>query len=213
MDSAQLLDILGNENRRNILRLLSHRPHYVSEISGRLNVGPKVVIDHLNLLKGAGIVEFYVDEWRRKYFRIIDNIRLEVVVSPYSYGVEMMACPMTISTEKRRQLRQKYGSKNVLTSLRNEIQKLESLRHESMLTQRTSQAMIVELVDICAEIIDQITPDILEADVLLGLIKGYQTSESLAKELSAHLYEVEKTLHRLKEKEMVEKDEGKWRIR
>jgi len=33
-----LLDILGNENRRNILTLLSYRPCYVTEISEELGV-------------------------------------------------------------------------------------------------------------------------------------------------------------------------------
>src|SRR5665811_2332329 len=41
MDEAELLDILGNENRRNILKLLSLRPFYVTEISERLQVAPK----------------------------------------------------------------------------------------------------------------------------------------------------------------------------
>ncbi|MDQ1274790.1 MAG: ArsR family transcriptional regulator, partial [Euryarchaeota archaeon] len=54
MDPAKLLDILGNENRRKIIQLLANRPCYVSEISGRLGVGPKAIISHLNLLEQAG---------------------------------------------------------------------------------------------------------------------------------------------------------------
>ncbi|WP_459839722.1 ArsR/SmtB family transcription factor, partial [Halolamina litorea] len=47
MDSAVLLNLLGNENRRRILRLLSHKSCYVTEISEYLGVSPKAVIDHL----------------------------------------------------------------------------------------------------------------------------------------------------------------------
>ncbi|RLM32686.1 ArsR family transcriptional regulator, partial [Haloferax sp. Atlit-109R] len=47
MDSAVLLDLLGNENRRRILRLLATKPCYVTEISEYLDVSPKAVIDHL----------------------------------------------------------------------------------------------------------------------------------------------------------------------
>lgn len=54
MDSAVLLDLLGNENRRRILRLLSHKPCYVTEISEYLGVSPKAVIDHLRKLEDAG---------------------------------------------------------------------------------------------------------------------------------------------------------------
>lgn len=83
-----MLDILGNENRRRILQLLSRRPHYVSEISERLDIGPKAVIEHLDLLSRAGIVEFYTNDRRRKYCRIGNNVRLEVFISTHSYEVE-----------------------------------------------------------------------------------------------------------------------------
>ena len=34
-----------------------------------------------------GLIEYSVDEQRRKYFNIANNMRLEVSVSPYSYNV------------------------------------------------------------------------------------------------------------------------------
>jgi len=82
-----LLTILGNENRRRILQLLSRRPYYISEISERLDVGPKAIIEHLDLLSRAGLIEFYTDDQRRKYCHIIHNVRLEVSVSPNAYEV------------------------------------------------------------------------------------------------------------------------------
>jgi ArsR family transcriptional regulator len=88
MDSAELLDILGNENRRRILRLLSRKPCYVTEISEYLGVSPKAVIDHLRKLEEAGLVESRTDDQRRKYFSISRNLRLEVSVSPYEFGMK-----------------------------------------------------------------------------------------------------------------------------
>ena len=88
MDSAELLDILGNENRRRILRLLSRKPCYVTEISEYLGVSPKAVIDHLRRLEDAGLVESRTDDQRRKYFSISRNLRLEVSVSPYEFGMK-----------------------------------------------------------------------------------------------------------------------------
>ncbi|WP_435176088.1 metalloregulator ArsR/SmtB family transcription factor [Halorussus sp. AFM4] len=88
MDSAELLDILGNENRRRILRLLARRPCYVTEISEYLGVSPKAVIDHLRKLEDAGLVESRTDDQRRKYFSISRNLRLEVSVSPYEFGMK-----------------------------------------------------------------------------------------------------------------------------
>ncbi|CCQ37918.1 ArsR family transcription regulator [Natronomonas moolapensis 8.8.11] len=88
MDSAALLDLLGNENRRRILRLLSRKPCYVTEISEYLGVSPKAVIDHLRKLDEAGLVESHVDDGRRKYFSIARDFRLEVNVSPYEFGTK-----------------------------------------------------------------------------------------------------------------------------
>ena len=87
MDPIELLDILGNENRRRILQLLSFRPFYFNEIAKRLDVGPKAIIDHLEMLERAGLIECYHDQSRRKYFRIAMNTVLEIAVSPHSYGV------------------------------------------------------------------------------------------------------------------------------
>jgi len=100
MDSAVLLDLLGNENRRRILRLLAHKPCYVTEISEYLGVSPKAVIDHLRRLEDAGLVESRTDDQRRKYFNIAQNLRLEVSVSPYRFGAKS-AYPASRSLDMR----------------------------------------------------------------------------------------------------------------
>ena len=86
MDSAEFLDLLGNANRRRILRLLAQKPCYVTEISEQLGVSPKAVIDHLRKLEDAGLVESRTDDRRRKYFSISRHVSLEVTVSPYEFG-------------------------------------------------------------------------------------------------------------------------------
>ena len=88
MDAGALLDLLGNENRRRILRLLSRKPCYVTEISEHLGVSPKAVIDHLRKLEGAGLIESRTDDQRRKYFHIARNVRLEVTVAPYGFATK-----------------------------------------------------------------------------------------------------------------------------
>lgn len=86
MDSAEFLDLLGNGNRRRILRLLARKPCYVTEISEQLGVSPKAVIDHLEKLEDAGLIESKTDDRRRKYFSIARHVSLEVTVSPYEFG-------------------------------------------------------------------------------------------------------------------------------
>ena len=86
MDSAEFLDLLGNGNRRRILRLLARKPCYVTEISEQLGVSPKAVIDHLGKLEEAGLIESRTDDRQRKYFSISQHVSLEVTVSPYEFG-------------------------------------------------------------------------------------------------------------------------------
>lgn len=88
MDSAEFLDLLGNENRRRILQLLARKPCYVTEISEFLGVSPKAVIDHLRKLEDAGLIDSRTDDRRRKYFSINRHVRLEVTVSPYEFGTK-----------------------------------------------------------------------------------------------------------------------------
>ncbi len=98
LDPVELLDILGNENRRRILQLLSFRPFYFNEMAKRLDVGPKAVIDHLEMLERAGLIECYHDQSRRKYFRIARKTVVEIAVSPNSYGVRAYRSESTSGT-------------------------------------------------------------------------------------------------------------------
>ncbi len=49
LDPAGSLDVLGNENLRRILNILSFRPFYLNEIAKQLDVGVWTVIDHLEM--------------------------------------------------------------------------------------------------------------------------------------------------------------------
>ena len=210
MDSTKLLDILGNENRRKILKLLSHRPYYVSEIADQLNVGPKAILGHLDMLERAGLIECS-NEQRRKYFHIAGNFQLEVSVSPYLYGVESNS--IIIGAEERMRLRQDYSSTNALPNHNEKLQRLHSLRRELMLAHRSAQARIVELMNICSEMIDQITSDPIEAEILLAFVGGVKTPEMLSEELNISANKIERSLDQLKEKRIITERQKKWYIR
>ena len=92
-EHGRLLDVLGNETRRRILLLLTKRPYFISELSKELNVGQKAVLEHLRILEGAGLIEGRVEKIPRgrprKYYQIKRGIRLEVLLTPHSFGTEM----------------------------------------------------------------------------------------------------------------------------
>jgi ArsR family transcriptional regulator len=75
---ARILDILGNRNRRRIIELLRQKPCFVTEISDRLMLSPKAVIEHLQLMEREEILSFRLDDRRRKYYYLAHDISVMV---------------------------------------------------------------------------------------------------------------------------------------
>jgi ArsR family transcriptional regulator len=92
MDIEKLLNMLGNETRREILQMLSERPYYVSEISQELSIGQKAIIEHLSLMRGAGIIESKFEKVKkgrpRKYFLISKEVMLEVSIGTDTFNAK-----------------------------------------------------------------------------------------------------------------------------
>lgn len=78
VEVARILDILGNRNRRRIIELLRQKPCFVTEISDRLMLSPKAVIEHLQLMEREDILCFRLDERRRKYYYLANDITVMV---------------------------------------------------------------------------------------------------------------------------------------
>jgi ArsR family transcriptional regulator len=150
MDSGALLDLLGNENRRRILRLLSRKPCYVTEISDYLGVSPKAVIEHLRKLEEAGLVESQVDDHRRKYFHISRNLRLEVSLSPHGFGTKS-AYPASANLDLARchylSVEVEPSTTGDVEDLATELDRLQQLERELSLAQRWVQGRIADVQD------------------------------------------------------------------
>ena len=65
---SRLLDILGNRNRRRIIELLRQKPCFVTEISERLVLSPKAVIEHLQMMEREELLISCQDERTRQYY-------------------------------------------------------------------------------------------------------------------------------------------------
>ncbi|MGZ4929105.1 MAG: ArsR family transcriptional regulator [Halobacteriota archaeon] len=201
MDEAELLDILGNENRRNILKLLSLRPFYVTEISERLHVAPKAVISHLSMLEHAGIIQFFVDERRRKYFHIANNVMVEILISPFNYDVETLN-PLSREREVDEfstplgDIQLKTGS---LADTAETLARLRRANRELMLAQKRVQQLMNEVMDRGSREIDAMARDFVEYDILLLLLTGPKSVQELSRGLAIprntlleHLFNLEK---------------------
>ncbi|MFB6170304.1 MAG: ArsR/SmtB family transcription factor [Haloarculaceae archaeon] len=214
MDSAALLDLLGNENRRRILRLLAHKPCYVTEISECLGVSPKAVIDHLRKLEETGLVESRVDDQRRKYFSIARNLRLEVSVSPYGFGAKS-AYPASRNLDMNScrhlsiDVADPDGAESI-ADLASELGHLEQLENELSMAQRWVQGRLTEVLDRISETFGD--NGRFYADVLDAVADGAGDTERIARRIDAPPTLVEEALRQLAEQGIVEHDEGRWTV-
>jgi ArsR family transcriptional regulator len=225
MDPAALLDLLGNENRRRILRLLARKPCYVTEISEYLGVSPKAVIDHLRKLEAAGLIESRVDDQRRKYFSIARNLRLEVNVSPYGFGTKSAyPASRTLDMSRWRHLSIELSSADEaaeLVELAREIDRLEELSNELSMAQRWVQGRLTDAMDAVSEQVregDSIgTRDEGEArfyaEVLSVLASGAASADTIARRVDAPLDLVESALDTLANRGIAEQEDGQWRLK
>ena len=78
VEVSRLLDILGNRNRRRIIELLRQKPCFVTEISDTLVISPKAVIDHLQMMEREAILSCQVDDRRRKYYYLANDILIDI---------------------------------------------------------------------------------------------------------------------------------------
>jgi ArsR family transcriptional regulator len=226
MDSAALLDLLGNENRRRILRLLARKPCYVTEISEYLDVSPKAVIDHLRKLEAAGLVESRVDSQRRKYFSIARNLRLEVNVSPYSFGaksaypasrgLDMSRCrylSLDIAHEEVKDHEEVQDPTGV-GGLAGELARLEQLENELSMAQRWVQGRLTDVMDSLSARLDD--HDGLDgrfyAELLSALANGATSVDHIARRVDAAPLLVEQGLDALADIGTVERAGDSWRL-
>src|SRR6056297_2637936 len=185
MDSAELLDLLGNANRRRILRLLAHKPCYVTEISEYLGVSPKAVIDHLGKLEEAGLVESRTDDQRRKYFSISRNLRLEVRVSPYEFGTKS-AYPantgLDISACRHLSIEVDDADGEDVRDLADQLARLEQLENELSLAQRWVQGRVTDVRDRFDDSVED-GDGRLYAELVSALASAPSTVPALAREV------------------------------
>jgi len=226
MDSAVLLDLLGNENRRRILRLLSQKPCYVTEISEYLGVSPKAVIDHLRKLEEAGLIESRTDDQRRKYFHITRSLRLEVDVSPHSFGAKSAypasstldmsgRCPHLsldeTATNGSGESKPAHGSD--IETLAAEFGRLQSLDRELSLAQRWVHGRLTETLD---ELTDKTGIDAdcrFYAKILAAIAETGGRTAEITDQLTARPRVVEKALARLERANVIVFDGESWQIR
>jgi len=134
------------------------------------------------MLERAGIIQFFVDERRRKYFHIADNVLLEIQISPFSYGVESADAahnesPVTEFPTPVGEIQIKTSS---LADIAETLDSLRRASHELMRAQRRVQELINEVMERGARKIDGISRDFIEYEILSLLLTGPKTVDQLS---------------------------------
>lgn len=211
MKSAELLDILGNANRRRILQLLACRPYYVSELTGRIGLGPKAVLGHLDMLEQNGLIQGKTSKQRRKYYSITENVRLEVFVSPYSYTVETntVTKPVSVEQENDRSPTRPADPLSIasLRKLNRYLFELELKRRQLTKEQMDVEGEMTDVMARCIDWIYKVALNDLEIEIMLTILKKPQDKRSLSMNLGLPEYYIEERIQSLLERNILNEEE------
>jgi ArsR family transcriptional regulator len=135
-DVSRLLDILGNRNRRRIIQLLRQKPCFVTEISDRLMISPKAVIEHLQLMEREQILLSRNDRSRRKYYYISRDFK--VVIDLESIPAVLLPEGMVVNDKN-------YEFYGLITSLKKLLKSRENILADLEYVERDIDRKISDL--------------------------------------------------------------------
>ncbi len=195
---SRLLDILGNRNRRRIIELLRQKPCFVTEISERLVLSPKAVIEHLQMMEREQILISCQDERRRKYYYLSHDINIIVNLQKQ----EEVMLPPVEEDQKARFARSLAVFKRMVRVRDELLDNLEQLEHniESGFVEmlRTGEGIIAGDGDL---------------EILLALSHFDLTLAELEEMCSLSTDELKQRLNNLMYTEVVEQTNDQYQIR
>ena len=194
---SQLLDILGNKNRRRIIDLLQRKPCFVTEISDRLSLNPKAVIEHLALMQKEDVISSYQDERRRKYYYLIQDIQFSVNMHP---KVEVAVDEKTEET---------LPLSDTIHHLRSLIESREQLIDQLDSIERDIDNKMEQLITNGQGVFS----GGIEAELLMALIYSPLTPIELSDACGKPLPEVTAALRSLSAKGYVESNSGRYALK
>jgi ArsR family transcriptional regulator len=201
-EDSRLFDILGNRNRRRIIELLQSKPCFVTEISERLVLSPKAVIEHLQLMENEQIIACYCDERRRKYYFLAGDISVNVHIgtSARRSGVPEGAVPVedsstTILSSLAMLRRMLLARENLVANLEQLEQDIDMKVHDVL--KRSRDLLLTET----------------ETDLILALAHYDLTRAEIQKFTGAPSQELTPTLRNLVKRGIIEERDAHYMLR
>jgi ArsR family transcriptional regulator len=92
LNSNFILDILGNETRRNILSTLADEPMYFNQLAREIRIGQQSILRHMQALEDGGLVKTYQEKSDlgapdRKYYYLSSTFNLNISMSQDSFSI------------------------------------------------------------------------------------------------------------------------------
>ncbi|HJJ48479.1 MAG TPA: ArsR family transcriptional regulator [Methanocorpusculum sp.] len=196
---SQLLDILGNRNRRRIVELLREKPCFVTEISEVLSINPKAVNEHLNLMQKEDVVSSYLDDKRRKYYYLVQDFTISV------QPTEPKAEPLHRIEDEKESLPladKILMLKKLLNARERMIESLEAI--ESDIDRTMNQVMTAGR---------SVFQNKVETEILLALVHTPLTPIELADISSSSLPEVTASLRSLMNQGYIVREDGRYALK
>ena len=195
VEVARILDILGNRNRRRIIELLRQKPCFVTEISDRLVLSPKAVIEHLQLMEREEILSFRLDDRRRKYYYLANDITVMV-------NLRRMEESLPVNTDRNIQLRRS------LAKLRKLVDAREELTERQRSLENDIDIQIREIVQHGRELMNEEA----EIDLVIALAHCDLSSDELSELTGLGRQNMASGLANLQEKHIIKQDGKTYRL-
>ena len=201
---AQLLDILGNRNRRRIIELLRYKPCFVTEISDRLLLNPKAVIEHLALMQKEDVVSFYQDEKRRKYYYLIQDFRLSVEMQPKDEPAEAVS----VVPNETEDAEQALPLIDKIVQIRSLLDAREKLIEHLEAVESDIDNKMEEIMEGGRDVLN----NNIEAEILISLIYAPLTPIEIADSIGRSIPDVTAALRSLRSQGYLETNSGRYSL-
>lgn len=211
--AEEIFDILGNQTRRMILEMLATSPCYTTEIADRLEIGQKAINEHLRIMQELGLIDLFILKQKRgsprKYFKIKDNIRMELFVAPRVFDASIKTEEIDLDSifERYPEYREFYENikfdseiriigrlKENLDYLKNELTEIDN-------TKAFIERSISEIKGLILNTVEELNLNEKEKKVLLEIIlKEAFDPKGIANTLNLKIDEVIDSIRILREK-------------
>jgi ArsR family transcriptional regulator len=202
VETARLLDILGNRNRRRIIDLLRQKPCFVTEISETLTLSPKAVIEHLQMMEREAILSCQTDDRRRKYYYLANDIMVEVSLNRRENDVTAGEAKIAQEVEKRHLQATVSMLARMIQSHDRLLDSLEQINHD----------IETKLTDIAYNHKD-IFRNERELSVLIALSHDCLTADELAGVTGCESEEFASLIRRLERRGIIGREKGRYMLR